>query len=111
MHDIGSVARISDDAGGTVLRLNRLAYVHCTPQPGDGDSCLDGYRIDDVETGTHDYVVTPTVKVTLSIQPEKYETGDLADLRKFAAAHPSTLMILRLDAAGRVIAVGQPWLP
>ena len=126
MHDIGSVVGISDNAGGTVLSLDRLAYVLCTPLPDDPlpddplpddplpddvESCLDGYRIDDVEAGTRDYVVTPTVRVTLSVQPEEYETGGLADLREFVAAHPSNLVVLQLDAAGHVIAVGQPWLP
>lgn len=111
VHDIGSVVGISDSAGGTVLSFDRSAYVLCTPSPGDAESCLDGYRIDDVEATTRDYVVTPTVKVTLWVQPEEYETGDLTDLREFVATHPSTLVILQLDAAGRVIAVGQPWLP
>jgi hypothetical protein len=107
VHDIGSVVGIAGD----VLRLDRKAYVRCTPQPADADPCLDGYRINDVETGTREYVVTPTARVTLSVQPEEYETGDLADLREFVTTHPSNLMILRLDAMGRVTAVGQPWLP
>jgi hypothetical protein len=75
------------------------------------EPCLDGYRIDDVEAGTREYPVAPTAQVTLSVRPEEYEAGDLADLRGFVATHPSALVILRLDAAGRVIAVGQPWLP
>jgi hypothetical protein len=112
VHDIGAAVGIADD-GGTVLRLDRKAYVHCIPQSDEPQPCLDGYRIDDVEAGTREYAVTPTVRVTLSVsgRPEEYETGGLADLREFVAAHPSALMILRLDAAGRVVAVGQPWLP
>ncbi|MCK9930617.1 hypothetical protein MXD62_26215 [Frankia sp. Mgl5] len=111
VHDIGRVVGISDGPDGTVLSLDRSKYVLCTPQSGDAESCLDGYRIDDVEGGTLNYVVTPTVRVVLSVRPEEYETGDLADLREFVAARPSSLMILRLDAGGRVMAVGQPWLP
>ncbi|MEX5712666.1 hypothetical protein AB1484_31485 [Parafrankia sp. FMc6] len=111
VHDIGKVVGISDGPDGTVLSLDRSKYVLCTPQSGDAETCLDGYRIDDVEGGTLDYVVTPTVRVVLPVRPEEYETGDLADLREFVAARPSSLMILRLDAGGRVMAVGQPWLP
>jgi hypothetical protein len=111
VHDIGTVVGVVGDADGAVLRLDRKAYVLCTPQSTDVDPCLDGYRINDVETGIREYVVTPTPRVTLSVQPEGYETGGLADLREFVATHPSNLMILRLDAAGRVTAVGQPWLP
>ena len=114
VHDIGTIVGITDDGGGTVLRLDRKAFVHCIPRGPEGvERCLDGYRIDDVEAGTREYVVTPTARVTLPVRsagPWEYEAGDLEDLREFVATHPSNLVILQLDAAGRVIAVGQPWL-
>ncbi|WP_007509802.1 MULTISPECIES: hypothetical protein [Pseudofrankia] len=108
VHDLGTVASVD----GTVLRLDPKAYVHCAPQAGDDTgTCLDGYRIDDVGTQTREYVLAPTVRVTYSVGPEEYETGDLTDLRKLIASAPDKLMMLQLDAAGLVTAVGQPWLP
>lgn len=111
VHDFGSVAAITDSAGGTVLTLDRLEYIHCTPRSGELEDCLDGYRIEPVEGGRRDYAVAPTVKVTLVVEPETYRTGDLADLREFVAGRPSNLMLLQLDPAGRVVAAGQPWVP
>ncbi|WP_018505727.1 hypothetical protein [Parafrankia discariae] len=111
VHDLGKIVGLSDGPDGTVLSLDRLAYVHCTPRAGEAESCLDGYRIDDVAGARQNYAVTPTVRVVRWVQPEQYETGDLADLREFVATRPSHLVLLRLDAGGHVIAVGQPWLP
>ena len=108
VHDIGTVV---DIIGDSALHFDRKAYVHCIPEADDADPCLDGYRIDDVEPETREYALASTVRVTLSVQPEEYETGDLVDLREFVAANPSNLVILQFDAEGQVIAVGQPWLP
>ncbi|WP_235498025.1 MULTISPECIES: hypothetical protein [unclassified Frankia] len=112
-HDFGSVTAVSgtDAAGGATLTLDRLAYIHCTPQPNQLEECLDGYRVEPVDAGRRQYPVASTVKVTLVVQPEMYRDGTLADLRTFVAERPSNLMLLRLDEAGRVVAVGQPWVP
>ncbi|WP_232295008.1 hypothetical protein [Parafrankia sp. EUN1f] len=112
-HDFGSVTAVSgtDAAGGATLTLDRLAYIHCTPQPNQLEECLDGYRVEPVDGGRRQYPVASTVKVTLVVQPEMYRDGTLADLRTFVADRPSNLMLLRLDEAGRVVAVGQPWVP
>ncbi|WP_241834552.1 hypothetical protein [Pseudofrankia asymbiotica] len=108
VHDLGTVVSID----GTTLRLDPKAYVHCTPVFGDSTGpCLDGYRIDDLGAEIREYQLTPTVRFTFSVAPEKYETGDLTDLRNFAASTPGKLVMLQSDASARVIAVGQPWLP
>ncbi|MDT3446154.1 MULTISPECIES: hypothetical protein [unclassified Pseudofrankia] len=108
VHDLGTVVGVD----GTALRLDRKAYVLCTPEPGDDTgTCLDGYRIDDVEAEIREYQLATTVRFTFSVGPEEYETGDLADLRERVASAPNHLMMLQLDTVGRVIAVGEPWLP
>ncbi|MCK9902881.1 hypothetical protein MXD63_22785 [Frankia sp. Cpl3] len=111
VHELGSAVAISDAAAGTVLSLDRIEYITCPLQAGDPDPCLDGYRTRIIEGERRDFVVAPEVRFTYWEQPEIYLTGGLAKLREFVANAPSNMVLLQLDQAGRVIAVGQPFLP
>lgn len=112
VHALGNAVRISDGTTGTVvLSLDPIEYILCPLRTGDPDPCLDGYRTRTIEGARQHYAVTPNVEVTLITDPEMYRTGGLADLRNLVATNPSNMVILQLAPSGRVIAVGQPWLP
>lgn len=111
VHELGSAVAISDAATGTVLSLDRLEYITCPLRAGDPDPCLDGYRTRIIEGERRDFVVAPEVRFTYWEQPEVYLTGGLAKLREFITSQPSIMVLLQLDPTGRVIAVGQPFLP
>lgn len=111
VHELGHAVAVTDGAAGTVLSLDRIEYTTCPLRADDPDPCLDGYRTRTIEGERRDFVVAPEVRFTYWDEPEIYLTGGLAKLREFVASHPSNMVLLQLDPAGRVIAVGQPFLP